>query len=346
MRHVVIRRPGGYEQLTIEEAAEPVPGAGEVRVSTRAIGVNFADCVVRMGLYQSARELVGWPITPGFEFSGVVSAVGPNVNGYSPGDRVVGVSRFGAYSSEVVTPAALLRPLPTGLDFAQAAGFPVAYLTGWYAVRELVRLRAGQRVLIHSAAGGVGSALIQLCKQSGAFVVGVVGAPHKVAVAKELGADAVIDKSHEDLWSAVERHSPKGYHVVLDGNGAETLKQSYAHLSPTGRLVIYGYHSMLVRGKARANWLKLAWHWLRTPRFDPFTMTNENRGVLAFNLSYLFDEMDLAEVALTDLFGGLERGELRALPTQTLPFEEVAEAHRRLHSGESVGKIVLTLPER
>ncbi len=241
--------------------------------------------------------------------------------------------------------AALLRPLPQGLDFAQAAGFPVAYLTGWYAVRELVRLRAGQRVLIHSAAGGVGSALIQLCKQSGAFVVGVVGAPHKVAVAKELGADAVIDKSSEDPWSAVERHSPKGYHVVLDGNGAETLKQSYAHLCPTGRLVIYGYHSMLVRGKARANWLKLAWHWLRTPRFDPFTMTNENRGVLAFNLSYLFDEMDLAEVALAELFGGLERGELHALPTQTLPFEEVAEAHRRLHSGASVGKIVLTLPE-
>jgi NADPH:quinone reductase-like Zn-dependent oxidoreductase len=234
--------------------------------------------------------------------------------------------------------------LPSGLDFAQAAGFPVAYLTGWYAVRELVRLRKGQRVLIHSAAGGVGSALVQLCKQSGAFVVGVVGAPHKVAVAKELGADEVIDKSREDLWAAVERHSPKGYHVVLDGNGAETLKQSYAHLAPTGRLVIYGYHSMLVRGKARANWLKLAWHWLRTPRFDPFTMTNENRGVLAFNLSYLFDEMDLAEVALADLFGGLERGELRALPTQTVPFEEVAEAHRRLHSGESVGKIVLTLP--
>ncbi len=341
MRRVSVRKPGGLGHLRLEELAEPEPGAGEVLISTRAIGVNFADCVVRMGLYPSAKKYVGWPITPGFEYSGVVAALGAGVSGFKVGDAVFGVTRFGAYSSAVVAAQELLRPLPRELTFEQAATFPVAFLTGWYAVRELVRLRAGMRVLVHSAAGGVGSALVQLAKASGAFVVGVVGAAHKVEVARAQGADAVIDKSSEPLWPAAERHAPGGYHVVLDANGPETLRQSYAHLRPTGRLVIYGFHSMLTRGSARPNWLKLAVDFLRTPSFNPLQMTDVNRGVLAFNLSYLFDELPMYAEAIDDLLRELESGKLRPLPVETLPLSEVAEAHRRLHSGASAGKIAL-----
>ncbi len=341
MRRVIIRKPGGLERLELEQLAAAEPGPREVRVSTRAIGVNFADCVVRMGLYPSAKKYVGWPITPGFEYSGVISAIGPEVKSFKVGDAVFGVTRFGAYASEVVVAEELIRPLPASMTFEQASSFPVAFLTAWYAVRELVRLRPGMRVLVHSAAGGVGGALVQLAKASSAFVVGVVGSAHKVEVARAQGADAVIDKSQESLWESAERHAPEGYHVVLDANGAETLRQSYAHLRPTGRLVIYGFHSMLTRGKERPNWLKLAVDFLRTPSFRPLQMTDVNCGVLAFNLSYLFDELPLYAEAMSDLLDELERGKIRPLPVETLPLEQVAEAHRRLHSGESVGKIAL-----
>jgi synaptic vesicle membrane protein VAT-1 len=343
MRRVTIRKPGGVERLELETVPDPVPGPGEVRVSNRAVGVNFADCVVRLGLYPSAKEYVGWPITPGFEFSGVVSAVGEGVRSVAVGASVLGVTRFGAYASDVVVREELVQPLPESLDFAQAAGFPTVFLTGWYAVRELVRVRPGMRVLVHSAAGGVGSALIQLCKASGARVIGVVSSEHKRAVALEQGADDVIVKNSQSLWDEAKRLSPDGYHVVLDANGAETLKQSYAHLCPTGRLVVYGFHTMLTRGKERVSWPKAIWYFLRTPRFSPLQMTDANKGVLAFNLSYLFDEMPLYREAIGDLLGELAAGKLRPLPVKRIPFEDVAEAHRLLHGGETVGKLVLTL---
>jgi NADPH:quinone reductase-like Zn-dependent oxidoreductase len=296
---------------------------------------------VRLGLYPSARDYVGWPITPGFEFSGVVSAVGQPAN-LRVGEGVFGVTRFGAYASEVVVDEQQLKPLPAELDFEQAAAFPTVFLTAWYAVRELVRLRPGMNVLVHSAAGGVGCALTQLCKAQGARVVGVVGAEHKRDTALAQGADAVIVKSRESLWPAAERLSPGGYHVVLDANGAETLRQSYAHLCPTGRLVVYGFHTMLSRGRDKPNWLKVAWDFLRTPRFSPLAMTDANKGVLAFNLSYLFDQMPLYHEAMGDLLAELAAGRLRPLALQKLPLEEVREAHRLLHGGETVGKLVLT----
>jgi NADPH:quinone reductase-like Zn-dependent oxidoreductase len=343
MRRVTIRKPGGLKRLELETVPEPIPGRGQVRVATRAVGVNFADCVVRLGLYPSAREYVGWPITPGFEFSGVVSAIGEGVEKLALGDQVFGVTRFGAYASEVVTNAELVKPLPEELDFEQAAAFPTVFLTAWYAVRELVRLRPEMSVLVHSAAGGVGCALIQLCKAAGARTIGVVGSAHKRDTVLAQGADAVIVKSQEALWPAAERLCPDGYHVVLDANGAETLRESYAHLRPTGRLVIYGFHTMLSRGKDTPNWLKLAWDFLRTPRFNPLELTNDNKCVLAFNLSYLFDEMPLFHEAMSDLLGQLKAGHLRPLPVKALPLAEVREAHRLLHAGETVGKLVLTV---
>ena len=343
MRRVRVYETGDLRRLILEDAPDPQPGPDEVRIDVQAAGVNFADLVVRLGLYPSARKYGGYPITPGFEVAGTVSAVGARVGRFHTGDSVVGITRFGGYASRVCLPETQVLPVPSGLDVYEAAGFPVAFLTAWYAVRELFRLRPGRRVLIHSAAGGVGGALVQLCKYYGCFVVGVVGSPHKVEVARSLGADVVIDKSSTPLWPAVDGAASDGYHVVLDANGAETLKEGYRRLCPTGRLVIYGFHSMLPRGSAKVNWLKAALDWLRTPRFDPFTMTDQNRSVLAFNLSYLFDEIGIFEEALAELVPELERGTLRALPVTKVPFEDVQEAHRLLHSGTSVGKVVLAL---
>ncbi len=344
MRKVVIAKPGGYGRLVLHTLPDPVPGPGEVLLETEAIGVNFADCIVRMGLYASAREYVGWPITPGFDVSGTVTAVGEGVD-LPVGAAVFGVVRFGAYSTHVVAPADQLRVRPDALDAVQAAAFPTIFVTAWYALHALGSLRAGEAVLVHSAAGGVGGALVQLAKRAGARVIGVVGGPHKVQVAKDHGADVVIDRSREPLWAAVEAAAPGGLQLVLDANGVATLRESYRHLAPQGRLVVYGFHTMFGRGgRGVPNPLRLAWGWLRTPRFDPLDLTSSNKSVMGFNLSFLFDRTDLLQDAMTDLLDGFEAGELQLPPITTYPLEAVADAHRALETGDTVGKLVL-LPD-
>jgi NADPH:quinone reductase-like Zn-dependent oxidoreductase len=341
VKRVVVPKAGGWDRLVLEEAPDPSPADGEVLVRTDAAGVNFADVVVRMGLYASAKKYVGWPITPGFEFAGNVAAVGAGVRDIAVGARVVGVTRFGGYATHVVVPRDQLFPVPRSLSQSEAAALPAVYLTAWWALVVLAAAERGSRILVHSAAGGVGSALLQLSRARGCFAVGVVGSSAKVDVARRMGADAVIDKSTEDLWRLAKRHAPDGYDAVFDSNGPSTLRESYAHLGAPGRLVVYGFASMLPKGRGRPNWPKLALDWLRTPRFDPLAMTNDNRSVMGFNLSYLFERKDRFVPAMKELLARVDRGEIAPLPVTEYPLEEVAAAHRAIESGGTTGKLVL-----
>ncbi len=342
MRKVVIHRPGGHERLVIEEHSSPRPGAGELLVEVAAAGVNFADCLIRMGLYKSSRDQIGWPVTPGFEVAGRVVATGPGVDDLGPGDPVLAVTRFGGYATEVVVPRGQAFRIPDGLDMASAAAFPSPFLTAYYGLFLLAHPRSGESMLVHSAAGGVGGALVQLGKVAECRVVGVVGATHKVETARGFGADEVIDRSRQDLWATARRLAPEGYDLVFDANGVATLRQSFRHLGRPGKLVVYGFHSMLAKGTSRAAWPRLLLAWLRTPRFDPLRMTNSNRSVLAFNLSYLFRRTELLEEVMERLLGWLEQGRIVPPPVTRVPFDHVADAHRRIESGMTVGKLVLT----
>jgi NADPH:quinone reductase-like Zn-dependent oxidoreductase len=345
MRRVVVPRAGGYEKLVVESAPTPTPGAGEVLVETEAIGVNYADCIVRMGLYESAKKYVGWPITPGFEVAGRVLAIGEGVRDVTIGARVIAITRFGGYATHVVVPRDQLFRVPSSFDAQRAAAFPAVFLTAYYALFDLANVRSGARVLVHSAAGGVGGALLQLGKRAGATMVGVVGATNKVDVATKLGAAHVIDKSREDLWRMARRYAPSGYDVVLDANGAETLRESWRHLGSPGKLVVYGFHTMMPRSErgrgGRPNWAKLAVDWLRTPRFDPLTMTNENKSVLAFNLSYLFEQKSVFIEAMEKMLSWVDDGSIVAPPITSFALDRVADAHRAIESGTTVGKLVL-----
>jgi len=342
VQKIIIDRPGSYDRLRLAEAPSPAPGPGEVRIKVAAIGANYADCVVRMGLYASAKKYVGWPITPGFEVAGTIDALGEGASGWAIGAEVIAVSRFGGYTSELVVPAHQVFPLPQGLSMIQGAALPTVYLTAYYALLELARPRPGAKVLVHSAAGGVGGALCQIARIAGCEVVGVVGASHKVAAARALGASVVIDKSQEPLWPAARRAAPAGYDVVLDANGVSTLRASYEHVAPTGRLVIYGFHSMLPRSGGRPNWLRLALDLARTPRFSPLALTQENRAVLGFNLSYLFERADLLEESMRAILGWFEDGRLTPPSVRVYPLAAAAEVHSALESGQTVGKLVMT----
>jgi NADPH:quinone reductase-like Zn-dependent oxidoreductase len=342
MRKVVIHRAGGLERLKLERHPSPPLRAGEVRIDVEAIGVNYADCVVRRGLYKSARDYVGWPITPGFEVAGVVSEVDDS-GSFEVGDEVMAVTRFGGYSTELVVPHQQVFSRPRSWSAEQSAGFPAVHLTADYAMQELVAPAEGCTFLVHSAAGGVGGVLVQMGRRAGGRVLGVVGGPHKVEAVRRLGADAVIDKSSEDLWSAARRFSPDGFDAIFDANGVETLRQSYQHLAPTGRLVVYGFATMLPRSGKRTRLLRLAWDWLRTPRFDPLDLTTRNRSVMGFNLSYLFDHVDLLHRSMARLTAWADGGELVPPKTTSYLLDDVARAHRDLESGTTIGKLVLVV---
>jgi len=343
MQKIVIHRPGGYERLGIETHSDLVPGPGDVLVAVDAIGVNYADCATRMGLYASAKHYEGYPITPGFEVAGRVSATGEGVEDLDMGTPVIAITRFNAYASQVVVTRDQVFGIPEGLSMCQAAGFSAVGLTAWFALFELAHPRRGENLLVHSAAGGVGSALVQLAKLAGCRVIGVVGTSHKVATVRELGADEIIDKSTQDLWRTALDLSPDGYDIILDANGIPTLGASYRHLASLGRLVVYGFHGMLPRTGGRPNRLRLAWNYLRTPCFNPFSMTTRNRSVLAFNLSFLFARKSIFQEGMQQLLNWVVSGRIHPPPITAYPFAKVADAHRDLESGQTIGKLVLTL---
>jgi NADPH:quinone reductase-like Zn-dependent oxidoreductase len=341
VKKIVIHKPGGYDRLVIEEHPDPVPGPDGVLIAVEAVGVNYADCVTRMGLYTSARHYIGYPITPGFEVAGTVQATGQGATDLAPGTPVMAVTRFNGYATRLLARRCQVFRRPERLTLEQAAGFPAVSLTAWFGLFKLAHPHPGETLLVHSAAGGVGGMLVQLGRIAGCRVVGVVGGTHKVEAAQALGADAVIDKSSQDLWREAEHLAPGGYDIILDANGVSTLGQSYRHLAPIGRLVVYGFHSMLPRHGGIPGKFRLAWNYWRTPRFSPFSLTTRNRSVLGFNLSFLFDKQELMETGLRQLLQWLEEGKLAPPRVTAYPFERVAEAHRDLESGQTVGKLVL-----
>ncbi len=341
MQRIVIDRPGGYAALRLVESADPAPGTGEIAIAVEACGVNYADGIVRMGLYASARELHGYPITPGFEVAGRIAALGDGVEGWSIGEPVIGVTLFGGYTSRIVLPSDRVFRRPPPLDAGQAAAIPTVFLTAWFMVHEQVHPRAGDCWLVHSAAGGVGGALAQLGRIAGVRVVGVVGASHKVDAARAAGCTEVIDKSRDDLWARARALAPTGFDAAFDANGVSTLRGSWNHLAPMGKLLIYGFASMLPRN-GRLNWLRLAWDWLRTPRFNPLQMTQSNRSVLACNLSFLSAHAGRLAEGMHWLLARFESGQLQAPPVTTYPLERAADAQRALESGRTTGKLVLT----
>lgn len=340
MRRVLIQHPGSHAVLRVVEEPDPEPGPGEVRIAVEACGVNYADAIIRMGLYASARALHGYPITPGFEVAGRIDRLGAGVEEFAVGDRVLALTLFGGYASSIALPCDRVFRIPRAIDVRQAAALPTVFLTAWFMVHAQVHPEPGDVWLVHSAAGGVGSALCQLGRLAGCRVVGVVGAPHKREHALAQGADAVIEKSSENLWARAETLAPGGFHAVFDANGVTTLRQSYRHLAPTGKLVIYGFHGMLPRS-GQPNWLRLAWHWLRTPRFNPLDMTQSNRSVLAANLSFLQDQAPRLIEGMRWLLERFDDGRLQPLPVEAYPLKEVIAAHRRIESGQSLGKLVL-----
>jgi synaptic vesicle membrane protein VAT-1 len=341
VQKVVASRPGKPSVLKLGTFDPPVVDADDLLIRVECAGVNFADCVARMGLYRSSWEMVGWPLTPGFEVAGTVVGMGPNVKAHNTGDRVLALTRFGGYAELVAVPEAQAFAVPSELSMVEAASIPVSFLTAAYALK--LAAPDGGPVLVHSAAGGAGQAIAQLARSSGCMVVGTVGALSKRTAAFHAGCHEVLVR--EKGWPGRARAiSQRGYIAVFDANG-DTLRKSADLLAPMGRLIAYGSHGIVPRSGSLLDIATVAIRYVCMPRYGPLALANANRSVMGFNLSYLFSERHLLRRTMSDLLRSVCNAEIHVPPIETFPLSAASAAHERLHSGQTVGKVVLTTGE-
>jgi synaptic vesicle membrane protein VAT-1 len=337
MRHVVIPRFGAPDVLQMRETPDPVPGDGEIRIRVRAVGINFADILARLGLYPDAPKP---PMVVGYEVAGKVDAVGRTVVGFAPGERVLALTRFGGYADTVVVPASQAFHFPDELSDAEAAAVPVNYLTASLALYRMAALSPGETVLVHNAGGGVGIAATQLARLRRATVIGTASA-FKHDALRSFGVDHAIDYRHANVAEEVSRITRgRGVDVILDPIGGRSFTDSYRMLAPLGRLVIFGL-SAAAPGERR-NVLRAFHTWLSTPRFNPMSLINRNRGVFGLHLGHLWDEHHQVGPLMAMLVSELHAGRLVPVVARTFPLERAADAHRFIQSRSNIGKVVLT----
>ena len=338
MRQVTIVRHGPPDVLRLVTKPDPAPAAGEIRVTVRASGVNFADILARLGLYPDAPKP---PVVVGYEVSGVVDAVGAGVTAFREGDRVVALTRFGGYADRVIVPMGFVFHGPPSIDDVTAAAIPVNYLTALIGLYRLANLTAGETVLVHGAAGGVGIAATQLARLRGARVIGTASAEKHDAI-RANGVEHALDYRHGSVAAEVRRlTNGRGADVVLDPIGGRSFRESYQMLAPLGRLVLYGA-SRLASGERRSLW-RIVTTLAQMPRFHPLSLMNRNRGVFGLNLGHLWDERDRLADAMSQIFADVAAGRLRPVVARTFPLEQAAEAHRFIQARSNIGKVVLTI---
>src|SRR5215468_7641284 len=307
--------------LTLAEVPDPVPGPGQVLVRVLGAAANFPDVLMCRGGYQVRPPL---PFTPGVELCGEVVAAGPGVTGIAPGDRLIGGAIGGAFAELTLMNAASALPAPPGLDDAEAGAFFITYQTGWFGLHRRARLAAGETLLVHAAAGGVGSGAVQLGKAAGARVIGVAGGPEKASVARELGADVVVDRYLEDFVAVVKDVTGgRGADVVYDPVGGEAFRRSTKCIAFEGRILVVGFASGDIPSAALnhalvKNYSILGLHWGLYQQRDPQAVRD-------------------CHAELTRLVAA---GVIRPLISERLPLADVPDGLRRLADGATTGRIV------
>lgn len=336
-QQIVIPKAGGPDVLDVRTNAVAAPGQGEIQVEVHAAGINFADILARQGLYPDAPPL---PAVVGYEVSGVVVAQGAGVEEDRVGSEVVGMTRFGGYSSVVNAPGAQLFEKPAALSHAEAASIPVAYLTAWQMIVVQGGLRSGDTILIQNAGSGVGLAALDIARHVGARTIGTASAgKHEFLTAR--GLDHAVDYRSGD-WTNEVRSLTGGHGVdlVIDPLGGESFRQSLRVLRPTGRLGMYGV-SAASNNRGLLGKTQLAKTALRMPFFHPVGLMNDNRGVFGTNLGHMWSEVDRMRDWMAEVLAGVESGWARPHVDSTFPFSRVAEAHAHIEARKSIGKVVL-----
>lgn len=330
MRAVVVEEFGPVDSHKLADLAAPTPGRGEVLIDVHAIGVNFPDSLMVQGLYQTKPDR---PFTPGRDAAGTVAAVGEGVTRIKPGDRVTALVTFGAYAEQCVAPESRCFLLPDGVDFVTAAGMTTVYLTAWVSLMERGQYQPGEKVLVLGASGGVGLSAVQIAKAHGAFVIGGDISDEKRAVARQNGADAVVNIMGDDIGETLRKEvfaATDGYGVdiILDPVGGDVFTAALRTLAFAGRIVCIGF----VAG-------------IPTARPNYFNVKNITMAGMALDLHFTH-KPQVIQAAAADIFDMYEKGRIRPQITSTYPLDEFATALGQFAAKKSVGKMVLTTGRR
>lgn len=332
MRAIVASGPGGPETLTLGEVPDPVAGPGEVLVDIAATAVNRADTLQRKGVYPpppGASDIIG------LECSGRIAELGAGVDGdergWQVGDEVCALLSGGGYAERVAVPIGQLLPVPAGVDLVTAATLPEVACTVWSNVFMVAQLSAGETLLVHGGAGGIGSLAIQLAVAHGARVVTTAGTPEKLALCRDLGAEVAVDYNEQDFVEEVHRVTrDQGADVILDNMGAKYLDRNIDALATNGRLVIIG-----MQGGAKGE-------------LDIAKLLRKRGAVIATSLRSrpAAEKAAICAAVAEHVWPLVGAGRIRTMVSRTLPLAEAAEAHRAMEAGEHTGKLALVVGSR
>jgi NADPH2:quinone reductase len=325
MKAIVFEKTGGPEVMAVAEVPKPELRPGMVRIRTHAIGVNFADTRFRQGTYAVKPRL---PDTPGLEAAGVIDAVGDGATGLAPGMRVTAFTARG-YAEYCLAPTDMVIPLPDAVDFVEGAAFPIQVLTAYHLLHTTGSAGPGTSVLVHSAAGGVGLAAVQLAKVAGARVFATVSTDAKAALARAHGADAVVNYATQNFADEVLRLTDgRGVDLILDAVGKPTFEDGLRCLAPLGHLILYG------RAGGPTDPLNVAALSPKTLTVSGFMLPTVTRGF-----------PDKTRESAARCFALMREGRLKLHVDMTLPLAQAPEAHRLLESRQTVGKLILLPPQ-
>jgi NADPH:quinone reductase len=324
MRAVRCRRWGGTADLSIEHIDPPELTSGSVRIAVRAAGINFADTLIIAGQYQTRPSL---PFTPGFEVAGEVVACAADVTRCRPGDRVLAVVNYGGFAEEVVAPESDVYGLPDAVDDITAAGFPIAYGTSHFGLKYKANLAAGDVLLVHGAAGGVGLTAVEIGRCLGASVIATAGGAAKLQVAAEYGAEHLIDYRTEDIREKVkEITGGRGADVVYDPVGGNVFDASLRCTAAGGRILVVGFASGTV------------------PQIPANILLVKNLTVIGYSWGPHRElAPELMRASFAELLAWLAEGKIRPHVSRTFPLEQARQALDELRARRSTGKIVLTV---
>lgn len=334
MKAIMLKRTGHPRVLELQDVPEPVPRAGEVRVHLRYTGINYAEILSRKGLYRWAPKR---PYVLGMEGSGVIETVGAGVDPSRVGQKVMVGTQYGCYAEKVVVPQERAISAIESLTMEENAAFGVNYMTAWVALIELARLQVGEKVVVTAAAGGVGTAGVQLATRLGSQVYGLAGSPEKADLVRSLGAADAIDYTAPD-WQQRLREMTGGVDVVLETVGGSVYRSCLELLNPFGRIVVAGFASLNLKRWNPASWWRT---WRDVPRARLMDLARSSTGIMATHLGYLLDEPARLQTVFERLRAFVTEQEIRPVIGRLFPFEDVAAAHAFVESRQSVGKVLL-----
>ena len=338
MRSYILDRHGSSSVLKLKDMKIPEPGNDEVLIKIHSIGLNYAEIQSRKGLYGWAPKL---PYTLGMEASGTVEKTGPFAKRFKKGDKVIITTQFGAYTEFLVLKERLVTPALPELSMEENAAMVVNFATAWVALFEMGRVRKGETVLIHAAAGGVGTAAVQLAKAFGCKVYGTVGSDNKKEYLKKFKLDGIINYSIDDFEKEFRKmNDNNGADLVLEVVGGEVFRKSMRLLNPFGRTVVMGFASLNLK-----KWNPVSWYrtWKSIPRVKINNLAVHSSGVLSSHLGYLLNNEKRTRKILTEMTAFMKEHNLKPQVGKIFEFHKIAEAHEWMESRRSVGKIVVNI---